>query len=388
MKSKSIVKDSLAEAAQIRKMAEAVAKKKIIEDLTPSIRNLVESQINNVMQSSEDVDRLRRAADGRGETEFEEGKDLPKGDADMDDEKDLEERVLELENMFPHLAEMEDEEGLEGEPAPEPEMDEQGFAFEGEGEGEEDLEMPAEMSIPTLGEGDEGDMEDMDEEISIDEGELKKAYESLMKTEAALKEAQVTSGFNDSYPKSEWETEDSPPSDTGLMDKDGDKPWDEGRPGAAQDLTVKESIMKGLKENKALRMYVGHLEEQLSAAHKVVGKLKEEVSNVNLFNMKVLRVNEMLNKFGRNLTNEQKKVVVEKIDNAQTVREVKMVAEALNASFKSSGTRLSEAKRGPKANASRSRTSGNANRKVLRESVDKGGSDQYSRMRELAGIVS
>lgn len=386
MKNNSIVKDSLAEAAEIRKMAEAVAKKKIIEDLTPSIRNLVENQINNVMQSSEDVDRLRRAADGRGETEFEEGKDLPKGDDDMEkDDKDLEERVLGLEAMFPHLAEMEEEgEGEEG--AEVPELDEMGFAAEGE---EEEMEMP-ESSIPTLGEGDEGDMEDMDEEISIDEGELKKAYESLMKTEAALQEADVTSGFADSYPKSEWETEDSPPTDTGLMDKDGDKPWDEGRPPHAQDLTVKESIKKGLRENKALRMYVGHLEEQLSAAHSVVGKLKEEVSNVNLFNMKVLRVNEMLNKFGRNLTNEQKKVVVERIDNARTVREVKMVAEALNASFKSSGSRISEGKRRPKANAgSRTRTSGNANKKVLRESVDKGnGQAGYSRLRELAGLIS
>jgi len=246
------------------------------------------------------------------------------------------------------------------------------------------------MSIPTLGEGDEGDMDDMDEEISISEADLKKAYESLMQTNAALSEADVTSGFADTYPKTRWATEDgAPPSDTGLMDKDGsDKPWEEGEASAKQDLSVKESIEKGLRENSALRKYVSHLEEQLVAAHGVVGKLKEEVSSVNLFNMKVLRVNEMLNKFGKKLTVEQKKVVVEKIDSAKTVREVRMVAEALNASFKSSGVRISEGKRRPKANSSRTRSSGSPNQKVLRESVDNNGSAQYDRMRELAGLIS
>ena len=395
MKSKSIVRESLLDGQNIRKMAEAAAKKKIIEDLTPSIRTLVESQINNVMDASEDTDRLRRHHDGRGETAFEEGKDaLAEGDDDMPkDEKDLDEAGLGLEAMFPHLAEMEDEdeEGLELPKAPEGEeeldVEGLGLAYEIGGQGEEEMEMPAEMSIPTLGEGEEGDMEDMDEEISIDENELKKAYESIMKTNAALSEAQVSSGFADSYPKSEWETEDSPPSDTGLMDKDGDKPWDEGRAGAAQDYQVKEAIEKGLKENSALRGYVAHLEEQLSAAHTVVSRLKEEVSNVNLVNMKVLRVNEMLNKFGKSLTVEQKKVVVEKIDSAKTVREVKMVAEALNASFGTVGT-ITESKRRPKANAQRRRTSGSPNQKVLRESVSKGGNPQYSRLRELAGLIS
>ncbi len=221
-----------------------------------------------------------------------------------------------------------------------------------------------------------------------------------MKTDAALKEASVdwspsvTSGYADTYPKSEWETEDSPPGDRGLEDKEKQNaPWEQEKPKAAQDYQVKEevrlAIEKGLKENSDLRQYVTYLEEQLETASRAMQQLRNEVADVNLFNTKVLKVNEMLNKFGKKLTNEQKKVVIEKIDAAQTVREVAMVSEALKAAY-GSQNQLKEGagRRSLKPNASRPTSSGSPNQKVLRESVDNSGRGaKYSRWTHLAGLV-
>ena len=364
------------DAKAISEEAIGVAKQQLVEQLAPAIKNLVGSILKESSEY-EDIDRLNRSRDGRGETEFEENVDI-KGDNEMakEKEKDLEKESLDA--MFPGISEMEGEE--------------EEMATETADQDEDDMGQ-MERRIPTLGEGEEGEGEeedegDMDEEISISPAGLRKAYEAVMKTNKALKEVDVSSGFKDSAKSTEWNTEDSPPTDRGLSDKEKVAAWEEEEPKAAQDYQVKEAIEKGLKENTELRRYVEHLESQYSRAVGVIRKLKEQISEVNLFNQKVVHVNELFHKFGlKNLTKEQRDIVIKKIDEAITVREVKMVAEALRASFKSSQSISESRTRRPKADASKRTTSGSPNQKVLRESVDNSPREQYARMRELAGIV-
>ena len=114
---------------------------------------------------------------------------------------------------------------------------------------------------------------------------------------------------------------------------------------------------------------------------------KPQVAEVNIFNIRVLKVNEMFNKYGKKLTKEQKKIVIEKIDKASTVAQINMVAESLDAVFRTTGRQIQESGSRNRANASRATRSGSPNQKVLSESVDKSGSKKYSRIRELAGLL-
>ena len=384
---RTLVKEAIQDANAVKKLAMQKAKQALIEELSPGLKRVVERTIRG---ATEDVDRVRRAKDGYGENEkWEEGVQL-EGDKDMakdKDDMDYGEKDESLSAMFPDISEMghEDEE----------EMPEGGlYANKGyEDEGEEEME----MAIPTLDEmgaehGEPGEEGDMDEEIEISEDELKKAYESLRRTDAALKEASVdwsptvVKDFPDTYQgtKGDWAAEGDPKPAGGLADVDGEKPWEEQEPSSKQDYQVKEAIEKGLKENATLRQYVSYLEEELDKAVGLVKKLHKEVSEVNLFNTKVMHVNELLNKYGRSLTRNQKKLSLESIDQARTVREVRVVAGTLNASLGS----LIEVARGPKPNGQRARTSGTVTPKVLSESADATASDpQYSRMRKLAGLL-
>lgn len=416
---RNIVKEAVADAKRVKDLAMEAAKQRLVEEMAPSLKNLVEKQLRTSL-NSEDIDRLNRAKDGRGETEFEEGIKL-EGEKSMDKEKDDKELEKEsLDSMFPGIREMEEEEpegeeglGAEayglGTEAPalgyemafageeEDAMGAEGLGFEAgqdpfadpEGQEEEEIE---EYGIPTLGEAEDmakDEEGEMDEEINIDEKALQRAYESVMKSAAALEEASVTSGFADTYPGSEWDTSDAPPSDRGLEDKEKDNAeWDKERPKAAQDHTVKEAIEKGLKENRELARYVGYLEEQHANAVSVIKQLKGQISEVNLFNRKVLKVNEMLNKFGKKLTSEQKKLVIAKIDEASNTKQVDLVSEALSAAFKSTTGLNESARRGPnRSNGQRRTTSGGIGQKILRESAGKGVRQQYARMNELAGLI-
>lgn len=355
MSGKNLIKEAVADAQALREAAFSAAKQKLVEELSPAVKNLVEK----ALRKSEDVDRLQRAADGYGETEFEESA----GDKTMAKEKELEKESL--ASMFPGISEMADEEeAMEEAEACAPEAEE------------------VEEGIPTLGEAEEAAEEE--EEMVVDEEALKAAYESLMKTGRAIEEASVTKGFADVAKKSEWATEDSPPSDRGIEDKEKEVEWEKQTPPAAKDYSVKESIEKGLKANKHLRQYVEHLESQYSKAISLVEALTKQVNSVNLFNQKVCSANEMFNKF-KTLTNEQKALVLNKIDKATNIREVKMVAEALKASFETLS--LNEGRKATKPNASKVVKSGSADREVLRESVGQNGlRDQFARQRQLAGL--
>lgn len=363
---RDLVADAVKDAESMKKAVVDAAKNELIEALTPGLKRLLEQSMGKGL-GAEGVNRMRRGVQdnwpGESHSNFEESAD--KGEDPMDDTKKEPELDLEsLIGMFPQLAEMGDEEQL-GDPAME--------AAPPEGE-EEELPF-GESEIPTLGEAPKGDDEEegeMDEEVEISEAELRKVYEAALQTEV-----QVKKGFGEMSKSGELDEVDP---NGGILDvKSGEAGWEKTEPPAATDQTVKEMIRRGFNENKALRKNLGE-------AVKMVKALASKLHEVNLFNSKVLHVNRILNGQGR-LTTEQKRVVMESIDKARSLKEVKMVYETVIGAFKAAGALHESKTRKPVANAQRARSSGSPKQEVLRESVDRGSKDQYSRMKMLAGLV-
>ena len=414
---KDLVKEAIKDAKSLKDAAYEAAKNEIIEGMAPAIKALLESSIKETLQTersrtgASEWDKspeggTRQQKKDYGTLATNEGED-PMAD-EKKDKKDGEELDIEsISSFFPQLAEDPDPDpdpfgmgsetdgktgggkiptlGMEdADPEPEPEPSEKKHeepdgdeckcpecgamidAAKLEGKKEEEPEMESKEKKP--------EVEIEKEEIEISEAELRKMFDAALQTEV-----QVKKGFGDIVGGGELEDASK---ETGILDKkSGEKHWNEEEPPAKEDFTVKEMLQRGLAENKQLR-------ESLSKALGLVKQLGQKLHEVNLFNAKVLHVNRILNK--SRLTSEQKQVVMESIDKAKTIDEVKMVYEAITGSFKATQS-LSEGKnpRHPTANAQRARTSGTPNQKVLSESVDKGNNEKsdYARLQQLAGLV-
>ena len=90
---------------------------------------------------------------------------------------------------------------------------------------------------------------------------------------------------------------------------------------------AKKHKLKKLKESRDNR----ELETQLNEYRSAVETLREQMTDMNLFNAKLLYVNKMLQ--SKELTPKQQKVVIEAIDGAGTLREVKMLYKSLTESL-------------------------------------------------------
>ncbi len=322
-----LVDKAVREARSIAQLARDSAKNEIYEALAPGVQRL--------------VDRVLKESLGANTT-------LSEGDDKMKDEKDLD--LESIAGMFPGIAE-----------ADEPELDEAATD-------EPDM---CEADIPSLDEMDslEGDL---DEEIEIDEAELKKVYD-----EALALEVKMTSGLKDLDLTGKEEVDQG----NAIHDvKGGEQYFGDIEPPAKKDWTVrevKEMIRQGHAENKRLAAENAALRARLTEAAKQLGKL-------NLFNQKMLHVNKFFAE--HKLSKGQQKAVVESIDRAASVTEVTKIVKTLESTFRASGVVSESSHRAAKGNGARVRTAG-ANQKVIRESADKSANvDQYSRWQDLAGL--
>ncbi len=387
---RDLVRDAVNDSKQLKEAALNAAKNQVIEQLAPAIRQLLEKELKGALSQNEDADRLRRGDKngdnwpGESHTGFEEAKE--KGDTKMSDEtKNNQELDMEaLASFFPPMAETPEEDPLAAVQA-EDAFGQGGIPTLGTeakaGAEEEDEEIcapeaPVKEGKKETKKKDDEEKDTMDEEIEISSSELRKMYEASLQTEVA-----VTKGFGEMTPMGELD-DVSKDVDKGIADvKKGEHAWDKETPPSKEDFTVKEAralIARGMAENKALR-------ENYKKAVAFVKQLATRLHEVNLFNAKVLHVNRILNTNAR-LTREQKKVVLESIDKAKSISEVKSLYETLASTFAVS-VQLSESKtRKPTGNAQAARTSGGADNKVLRESVDRSNNDGFSRLQQLAGL--
>jgi hypothetical protein len=317
-----LINKAVRNSTELGRLAVDAAVKRLSEELEPGIRRLIERQLDSLGENS--------TGDGQ----------MPKNN---DAELDLES----IAGFFPAISEMDQEDG--------------------EAIAEGDYADLDESDIPSLDEAAEGDL---DEEIELDESQLAAAVQ-----EALHLEVQMKSGFGD---MSKPDTEINPKD--GIHDiKSGESMFDEVEPPAAKDWTVSEVrklVAQGLKENETLRAMLAK-EQRLSK------KLKEHLQKVNLFNAKMLSANKFFveNKLNR----KQQKVVIESLDKAGSVDEVKKIYSTLSASFRSTGVVSESRKASPKANSQRVRTQGST-QNVIRESADKSAPNNYGRWQRLAGL--
>jgi len=129
---------------------------------------------------------------------------------------------------------------------------------------------------------------------------------------------------------------------------------------------AKKHKLKKLKEARDNRALATQLNEYRSA----VETLREQMTDMNLFNAKLLYVNKMLQ--SKDLTPKQQKVVIEAIDGAKTLREVKMLYKSLTESLTGgNGATLNESASRFNAGGSSRATSSAAARTTETTEVDR-----------------
>ena len=102
--------------------------------------------------------------------------------------------------------------------------------------------------------------------------------------------------------------------------------------------------------------------------------LKQQLTEMNLFNAKLLYVNKLMQ--NRNVSSKQQRAIVEALDNAKTIREAKLVYESLSRSLKKSSLTEGKARRVLGSSSKPTRSSGSK----ITESA------QTDRWAALAGI--
>jgi len=103
--------------------------------------------------------------------------------------------------------------------------------------------------------------------------------------------------------------------------------------------------------------------------------LKQQLTEMNLFNAKLLYVNKLMQ--NRNVSSKQQRAIVEALDNAKTIREAKLVYESITRSLNKKS--LSEGKR---------RVLGSSSKPTRRGSSTVNESTQTDRWAKLAGITN
>ena len=348
---RELVKEALQDAKSLKEAAVEQAKNQLVESLAPAVRKLLDENLKTALNERSRTGGSEWEKSPEGGTR-QQKKDYGKVEEDLALEDALQEffpadGVKESKKMAKSSAKSSKNEAVSS-----------GKSSKNEA-----------MSSKSSG---------VCEEIEISEAELRKVYEAALQTEV-----QVKKGFGDIVGGGELADAHK---EHGIEDNMKQKEWDKEKVPHAQKWIPESKelqviIQKGLAENKALR-------ENLRKAVAMVETLGKKLHEVNLFNAKVLHVNKILNS-GARLTTEQKTFVMESIDKARSISEVKMVFETIVGSIRTTAA-INENRntRPPKANAAGARTTGTPNQRVLSESVDRANNqDKFSRLQQLAGLV-
>jgi hypothetical protein len=131
---------------------------------------------------------------------------------------------------------------------------------------------------------------------------------------------------------------------------------------------LKKKALKEAHENRALKT-------QLNEYRSAVQTLREQLSDLNLFNAKLLYVNKILQ--NKDVTPAQRRSMIEALDGASNLREAKLLYQSLASSIESKNTSVNESVR---------HTAGMASRPVTSASARIGAAGEVDRWALLAGI--
>ena len=356
------MKEALQDAKSLKEAAVERAKNEIVESLAPAVRKLLESNLKTVTERGSKIAASpSMAVRKRDEQQGKEQK-----------EEYLEETDLTLEDTLQEFFKEEKNEM---------EIHESKHATSGGKKKGHSSEGPASKKNEGVDGASSRQSEGMAEQIEISEAELRKVYEAALQTEV-----QVKKGFGDitGFVELGGKTAGNEKTAAGVPfgdEKGGEHMFADETPPHKKDWIpeAKAMIARGLAENKALR-------ENLRKAVAMVETLGKKLHEVNLFNAKVLHVNKILNS-GARLSTEQKTFVMESIDKARTISEVRMVFETIVGGI-STQAQINESRNRPHANAQGARTTGTPRQNILRESVDRANNEEkFSRVKQLAGLV-
>jgi hypothetical protein len=443
--SRSLFEEAIADAKQLREVAELNAKNAIIEAVTPKIREFIESQLVGETPVNEDADFLATAIseeDGKAEGADEEVAldetalrslvDLMNGSQRSSAGKN--DDLAALSEAFDSLSEEEQGRLLalikEGE-------SEETETVEASGSYEVDLEELKKSVVSETESKAKGakmnkvmdeELYELDEMMHGDEDDLEEAVLKLVGT-AEEKEAfdklglmgiefEETEGEEEEVEVGEEEAEAAPvepAAEAGAEEGDEEalaemvyeidenmlrrelarlreaKSRKKGSSekshkvaaaafgggtleGDAMDVNMneldlaKKKIKEGARENHALK-------NQLNDYRGAIETLREQLSDLNLFNAKLLYVNKILQ--NKDVAPNQRRAIIEALDGASNLREAKLLFESLTTSITSKNESLNESVK---------HTAGLASRPVTSSSARMNGAGEVDRWATLAGL--
>lgn len=338
----NLLKEAIAEADAIKKMAIENAKSSLNEAFDSKIKSMIAARLEEEADDLDLEEEYEEGYDEKDEAKHAEPDEDNMGGKSDEDEDNMEEKYDDEEeadeafDIDAILAELEaedpkgDEEVMEGEDG------------EDDEDSKEEEEPKEKKEEPESEEG--GD--EMDEEIDI----------------AAL--------------LAEMEDEDS------KEDEEEDKKEKD------EVATLEEEMMSLLEKMKQAKAAKEKKEEpkeseELQEIKRQAAELTQKVNETNLINAKLLYLNKILRKY--NLSEQQKIKVISAFDKAETVNESKIVHESLDKAFSVKNDNI---KSGLKESIGfASSAAGTSTKRVINEGVVGDVDKQVSRWQKLAGII-
>lgn len=339
---RDLFKEAIADAKAVKEVSIANAKAALEEVITPRLKSMFEQKLTEMEEEEE---------------KQEEGKEMKKEDS-LEEEFNLEELLAELD-------EVEDEEVHEEEVTETVTESEEAIEEETH---EEEIHEEEETEEEEAEEADEDKVDDSDVDIDFDnmtEEDLRAFIEEVVDEMIDAEELSLTDE-EDEDEAEEAELED----EIEIEDEDGAEIEDE--------VEMEDEIANIELEEDAKADHTEELEE----AMETIKTLKNELTEVNLLNSKLLYVNKILK--GATLKESQKVKVISAFDKAETVKEVKLVYETLKESISKAPTKAATKKlvRESKNFASSTITGASPITKPVME-VD----PMIARMKKLAGLT-
>ena len=413
MTNRDLLKEAIADAKAVKETAIANAKAALEEAFTPHVKEMLAAKLAEMDSEDEKTEKVEEAYSVEEEETMEENYMEEKETMEeekMEEELDLDALLKELEGMEENINQtgFPDKQGEHGNVAGQNVTEAEEM---GEEEDEEiDLENMSEEDLKSFIESVISDMVsagelEAGENMEGEEGEEEEGEEEELKENASLNENldlstwRVLTGPGGMIFQIQGPNKgviDARVNRKGMVSLDGER--EEGvqaiKQIAKQFGTTTDSIYgdglstvitksefnstfpKTLDENKMAKE--GELEEvkkELDEALKTISTIRTELSEVNLFNAKLLYTNKIFK--AKNLTESQKVKVLEAFDKATSIKETKLVFETLSEGLKEKKSQVNESL----LRGSASKPSGIAEKKPILE-VD----NQFARWQKLAGI--
>ena len=289
----------------------------VLYELDLSELDLFEEDEEGEAEADVDLD-LGDEDEGEGEGEEEEADEEEAEEEEAAGEEPVE-LELDPEDAEALLAALQDALGDEGEDEEAEEVEE---AEEGMYAAEEGYEVEeADEAEEGMQEADAGD----DEWIEIDEGMLRR---EIARMRATLDEGDAKKGAKDFGGGKIGGNKKSAGDDFGggKRGKDPLQMTDKDLNVHAENKKLRAAVVKESRKNRALH---GQLDEAVTAVNELQSQLKE----MNLFNAKLLYANKLLQ--NKNISTRQMRSIVESLDNARSLREVKLLYKTMTESLSS-----------------------------------------------------